>query len=122
MLVDDEPAFRRPLARQLRGRGYDVVEAVNFQDARRRLEVAQQRFSFLLTDVYLGDGLGIDLVRSVNRSGQTLPVLMMSGTGEMEHAVEALRLGVVDFLPKPFDEIELDRALARVDQAQGGRR
>ncbi len=122
LLVDDEQDFRRPLARQLRSRGFEVVEAVNFHDARKRLEVARHAFSFLLTDVHLGDGLGIDLARAVNGQSRRIPVLMMSGNGSIEYAVEALRLGVVDFLAKPFNDRDLDRALARVERAQSGTR
>lgn len=122
LLVNDESDIRRRVARQLRDRGCDVVEAVNFSDARRQLARERHEFSFLLTGVHLGDGLGIDLARAVNGQGCRLPVLMMAGNGSFEYAVEALRLGVVDLLAKAFNDSDLDRALARIESAQAGTR
>lgn len=118
LLVDDEADFRRPLARKLRSRGFEVVEASSFGEAQERLECDRERFTLLLTDVDLGDGLGIDLARSVNGRGDCLPVLVMTGMRSMQYAIEALRLGVADFLAKPFEDSELDRALERVQIAR----
>lgn len=118
LLVDDEGDFRRPLARKLRNRGFEVVEASSFHEAQDHLRGYEGRFSLLLTDVDLGDGLGIDLARIANDNGKRLPVLVMTGSRNMQIAVEALRLGAADFLSKPFEDSDLDRALERAQQPQ----
>jgi len=113
LLVEDEPLLRRQLAAQLERQGADVTTADSLATARQWLHDGQ--FDFALLDVNLPDGLGPDLLREKAFPGAT-SVIVMTAQGGVAGAVEAMRLGAVDYLTKPFDPEELPLVIARARQ------
>ena len=113
MVVDDEVGIRELLSEILADEGHQVMLAESAGDARRLRE--RSRPDLVLLDIWMPDADGITLLKEWAASGQlTMPVVMMSGHGTIETAVEATRIGALDFLEKP---IALQRLLATVKRA-----
>ena len=113
LVVDDEIGIRELLSEILADEGHQVMLAESAGDARRLRERA--RPDLVLLDIWMPDADGITLLKEWAASGQlTMPVVMMSGHGTIETAVEATRIGALDFLEKP---IALQRLLATVKRA-----
>jgi DNA-binding NtrC family response regulator len=113
LVVDDEIGIRELLAEILYDEGYQVYAAENAEQARQyRLE---HEPDLVLLDIWMPDTDGVALLKEwVEQDLLTMPVVMMSGHGTIETAVEATRIGAVDFLEKP---IALQKLLATVAKA-----
>ena len=101
LVVDDEPDIRELLDLTLTRMGLQVTTAEDLGVARRAL--AEQSFSFCLTDMRLPDGNGLDLVREIARDHPQLPAAVITAHGRIEDAVTALKIGAFDFVSKPVD-------------------
>lgn len=113
LVVDDEVGIRELLSEILEDEGHQVALAESAGDARRLRERA--RPDLVLLDIWMPDTDGITLLKEWAASGQlTMPVIMMSGHATIETAVEATRIGALDFLEKP---IALQRLLVTVKRA-----
>src|SRR2546421_10857760 len=113
LVVDDEVGIRELLSEILEDEGHQVALAESAADARRVRERA--RPDLVLLDIWMPDTDGITLLKEWAASGQlTMPVIMMSGHATIETAVEATRIGALDFLEKP---IALQRLLTTVKRA-----
>jgi DNA-binding NtrC family response regulator len=113
MIVDDEVGIRELLSEILAEEGHQVLLAENAESARRLRE--RQRPDLVLLDIWMPDADGITLLKEWAASGQlTMPVVMMSGHGTIETAVEATKVGALDYLEKP---IALQRLLSTVKRA-----
>lgn len=100
LVVDDEVGIRELLSEILTDEGYDVHLAENAEAARAFR--AQRRPDLVLLDIWMPDTDGVTLLKEWAGSGQlTMPVVMMSGHGTIDTAVEATKLGATDFLEKP---------------------
>ena len=115
MIVEDEALLRRQLAAHLEALEANVLQAGTLEAARRF--AAELPLDFILLDVHLPDGLGTDLLRDKVVSSGT-GVIVMTADGAVAVAVEAMRLGALDFLVKPFDPAELPLVLARARRAR----
>jgi two-component system, NtrC family, nitrogen regulation response regulator NtrX len=113
LVVDDEVGIRELLSEILADEGHQVMVAESAGEARRLRERA--RPDLVLLDIWMPDADGITLLKEWAASGQlTMPVVMMSGHATIETAVEATRIGALDFLEKP---IAMQRLLATVKRA-----
>ena len=113
LVVDDEVGIRELLSEILADEGHTVHLAENA--ARARTLRAAGRPDLVLLDIWMPDADGITLLKEWAANGQlTMPVVMMSGHGTIETAVEATRIGAIDFLEKP---IALQKLLATVKRA-----
>ena len=114
LIVEDEKDIRALVAGLLQDEGYDTREASNSDQALAEIEI--RRPSLILLDIWLQgsqlDGLGI--LKAVKRDHPNLPVLMMSGHGTVETAVQAIKDGAHDFIQKPF---KTDHLLLMVERA-----
>jgi DNA-binding NtrC family response regulator len=118
LVVDDEVGIRELLFEILRDEGYGVRLAENAQTARSARK--EMRPDLVLLDIWMPDTDGITLLKEWAGSGLlTMPVVMMSGHGTIDSAVEATRIGAFDFLEKP---ISLPKLLATVGKALAGGR
>ena len=99
LVVDDEADLRELLDISLRRMGHDVVMAGSLAEARLRL--AERRYSLVLTDMRLGDGLGIEIVRQLTASPERTPVAVITAYGSADNAVDALKAGAFDYIAKP---------------------
>ena len=107
LLVDDEAKILHALGSALRSEGYEVVTAPGGRDAQRLL--AQRQFDVLIVDNLMPDLTGLDLIRGLSAVGEAdrPQVLMMTAHASVDSAVEAMKLGALDYLQKPFDVDEL---------------
>jgi len=113
LVVDDEVGIRELLSEILSDEGHDVQLAENAAAARRARGAA--RPDLVLLDIWMPDTDGITLLKEWSAAGQlNMPVVMMSGHGTIDTAVEATRIGAQDFLEKP---IALQKLLAAVKRA-----
>ena len=112
LVVDDEGGIRELLSEILFDEGYGVHLAENAAQARTMLE--QHSPDIVLLDIWMPDTDGLTLLKEwVSQDKLTMPVIMMSGHGTIETALEATRIGAADFLEKP---IALKKLLATVAQ------
>ena len=113
LVVDDEVGIRELLSEILQDEGYRVAVAENAHEARAYR--ARMQPALVLLDIWMPDTDGVTLLREWGSSGQlTMPVVMMSGHGTIETAVEATRIGAFDFLEKP---IGLQKLLGTITRA-----
>ena len=111
LVVDDEAGIRELLSEILYDEGYGVLLAENAGQAR---QLIGQKPDIVLLDIWMPDTDGLTLLKEwVAQGSLTMPVIMMSGHGTIETALEATRIGAVDFLEKP---IALKKLLATIQQ------
>jgi two-component system nitrogen regulation response regulator NtrX len=124
LVVDDEADIRTLIDEILSEEGYEVATAADASEARERFRSDNPQL--VLLDVWMPDTDGITLLKEWSRDGgPACPIVIMSGHGTVETAVEATRLGAVDFVEKPLSLQKLlrtvERALQRGGPVQAGR-
>src|SRR5260221_12301941 len=115
LLVDDEEKILKALGRALRAAGHEVIETTSPRDAQRLL--AERAFDVMLVDNVMPQLSGLDLIReyvSTTPEGERPQILMMTAHATVESAIEAMKLGALDYLQKPF---EIDEMLVVVRRA-----
>jgi len=111
-VIDDDPAMRDSLDFLLDSAGFKVTlfdSASSFLDA-----VPGLKFGCVVSDVRMPGLDGIDLLKRLKEDKKQLPVIIMTGHGDVPLAVEAMKLGAIDFLEKPFED---DRLLTTINMA-----
>ncbi len=106
LVVDDERAVRDSLRRALELEGYNVELAEDGEQALRRLELEPQPDAVIL-DILMPGADGLEVCRRLRRSGNEVPVLMLTARAEVDSRVAGLDAGADDYLPKPFALAEL---------------
>ena len=117
LVVDDQRNMRTTLGMMLRGAGFEVDEAADGDQGRERGITGA--YDVVLTDLRMGAGDGIDVLRAIKESQPLTEVIVMTAYGTIESAVEAMRLGAFDYIQKPFTEQEL---LVKIGRAIENRR
>ncbi|XLX38701.1 two-component system response regulator RssB [Ectopseudomonas mendocina] len=122
LIIDDDDVVRASLAAYLEDSGFKVLQANN---GLQGLEVFQQEGpDLMICDLRMPQVDGLELIRRINALGVEVPVIVVSGAGVMNDAVEALRLGAADYLIKPLEDLAvlehsvrraLDRSRLRVE-------
>ena len=115
LLVDDEEKILKALGRALRDAGHEVIETTNPREAQRLM--AERAFDVCVVDNMMPQLSGLDLIREYVAStpeGERSQVLMMTAHATVESAIEAMKLGALDYLQKPF---EIDELLVVVRRA-----
>ncbi len=105
LVIDDEQNIRRMLIRVLSNEGFIVEEAINGMEGWEKLE--KENYSLVLLDLKMPKLNGMETLKKIKDTDSDLPVIMMSAYGSITEAVEAMKLGAVDYLVKPFDIEEL---------------
>ncbi|WP_217618026.1 sigma-54 dependent transcriptional regulator [Achromobacter sp. GbtcB20] len=116
LIVDDDDAIRETLAEIGRESGFSVALAASVKDALIQLE--RQAPDLVLTDVRLPGGSGMDIFKNV--AVHSAEVVVMTGHGTVDNAVQALRLGATDYLVKPICMERLEEILKRIMTNSGG--
>ena len=119
LVVDDEPAIRVALERLLGGKGYEVQCAGSGEAAIEAL--GRHAVDLVITDLTLQPLSGMDVLKWT-RAHTGVPVILITAYGSERAAVEAMKLGAVDYLPKPFDNDELLLLVERALEEQRLRR
>ncbi len=111
LVVDDEPAEREGLARLVGQWGYDVETAVSGEEALRLIEANHP--AVVVTDLVLPEMDGLTLLQKVRETGRPPIVLLVTGHGTVESAVDAMRQGAFDYLTKPVEATRLQVLLEK---------
>jgi DNA-binding NtrC family response regulator len=127
LIVDDDPIVAESLAEFLRAEGYDVSTALDGEEGLAALQDAARGgsagapprpFHVVITDVAMPKLDGMELLRRITRDHPSTAVLVLTGYGTIEAAVQAVRLGAADYLTKPVVDAELRIALERALRQQ----
>ena len=109
LIVDDDNPFRERLARAMEKKGFQVSQA---ESVKKGVEsVSKQKFAFAVVDLRLGDGNGLEIVKEIQKSNSNSRVVMLTGYGNIPTAVAAIKQGAIDYLAKPADADDVERAL-----------
>ena len=112
LILDDDVDLVDMLAGALRFKGLDVS---GFHSPRQALEAFEKNpFPFVVTDLWMPEMNGLEVMRRINRIDPSTRVILISGAGEKEHVLEAMRLGAADFLEKPFDMDHFGSVVSKV--------
>ena len=114
LLVEDEAKLRTLLADALRDEGHDVVDTGSPRQAQRLLD--ERPFDVLVVDNLMPELTGLELTRalvSATPAGERPQIVMMTAHATVESAIEAMKLGAIDYLQKPFEVDELLVVVAR---------
>ena len=115
LFVDDEPHHAEAVADALRVVGHEVDIAISATEARERLR--SHPYDIVLTDLVLGDGDGLEILREAQAIHPFVSVIVVTGHGTVESAVEAMHRGAVDYLTKP---VKIEDLRIRVKKAMEG--
>ena len=105
LVVDDELSMREFLEVLLSKEGYKVSVAKNGKQAVNMIE--KNEYDLVLSDIRLGDITGLEVLKEAKKKNPDTAIIMISAYSTTEIAVEAMNHGAYDFVPKPFDNIEL---------------
>ena len=118
LVIDDDAAVRQSCERVLSERGYEVETAASGTDGLARSR--RGGFDCALVDLRMPDIDGMEIIRDARQNHNQMPLLILTGYGEVHSAAEAIRLGVADYICKPFSPEEIvqsvSRALERVPE------
>ena len=116
LIVDDEPDFRESACRYLKRLGFRVDEA---EDGEEALNVTTNKeFDVVVLDIHMPGLSGIEVLRQLQQRDPAPKVIMLTGGGTIENAVESIKLGAYDFLTKPAKLDDIARLVKRACQAQ----
>lgn len=116
-VIDDEPSVRKSLRRLLTAAGFRVELFASAQEF--LAGPADDGFGCVLLDVQMPGLNGLELQRALTDAHRHVPIVFITGHGDIPTSVRAMRAGAVDFLAKPFDESELLEAVARALEKGG---
>jgi len=109
LLVDDDNPFRERLARAMEKRGFIVSQA---EGVKKGIEnVKLKKPAFAVVDLRLGDGSGLEVVKEIQNSNINSRIVMLTGYGNIPTAVAAIKEGAIDYLAKPADADDVEKAL-----------
>lgn len=111
VVIDDDPSIRKSLKRLLHSRGYTVELFNSAQEFLRKNDFIRSSPCCLILDVRMPGLDGMDLHRELNKRNISVPIVFISGHGDIPMSVKAMKRGAVDFLPKPFDTKKLLEAI-----------
>ena len=109
LIVDDDNPFRDRLARAMEKKGFMVFQA---ESVKKGIDLANSdKPDFGVVDLRLNDGNGIEVVKEIQKVNPNSKVIMLTGYGNIPTAVAAIKLGAIDYLSKPADADDVERAL-----------
>jgi len=111
LLVDDEEEFVRTLSERLTLRDYDITASLSGDDALQKIK--QYNYDVVILDVAMPGIGGIDALREIKKMKPLTEVIMLTGHGTVETAIEGMKLGAFDFLMKPCNTEELDTKIKK---------
>jgi two-component system response regulator RegA len=113
LIVEDDKSFLQRLARAMETRGFVVSTAESVADGLLQVEKAAPAFA--VVDMRLGDGNGLDVISAMKKRRPEARAIILTGYGNIATAVNAVKLGAVDYLAKPVDADDVAAALLALD-------
>ncbi|MFO7929089.1 MAG: response regulator [Candidatus Humimicrobiaceae bacterium] len=112
LIVDDEQNIRKTLKQCLANEGYDIDIAVNGEEALKKIK--DDNFDLVLLDIKMPGMNGMEVLNKLRERKDSTNVVMMTAYGTVERAVEAMKLGAIDFLSKPFTPEEIRNLVKKI--------
>ena len=109
LIVDDDNPFRERLARAMEKKGFEVTQAESVQKGVE--SVKSKKPGFAVVDLRLGDGNGLEVVKEIQNTNSESRIIMLTGYGNIPTAVAAIKEGAIDYLAKPADAEDVEKAL-----------
>ena len=109
LIVDDDNPFRERLARAMEKKGFVVTQAMGVKKGIDAVKVRKPAFA--VVDLRLGDGNGLEVVKEIRTSNSKSRIIMLTGYGNITTAVAAIKEGAIDYLAKPADAGDVEKAL-----------
>jgi two-component system response regulator RegA len=113
LIVEDDKSFGVRLARAMESRGFEVTTSETVADG--LLQVEKSAPAFAVVDMRLDDGNGLDVVSALKRRRPDARAIVLTGYGNIATAVNAVKIGAVDYLAKPADADDVINALLAID-------
>ena len=109
LIVDDDNPFRERLARAMEKKGFQVAQA---EGVKKGIEsVKSKKPAFAVVDLRLNDGNGLEVVKEIQSTNSNSRIVMLTGYGNIPTAVAAIKQGAIDYLAKPADADDVEKAL-----------
>ncbi len=109
LIVDDDNPFRERLARAMEKKGFEVIQA---EGVKKGIDsVKAKKPGFAVVDLRLGDGNGLEVVKEIQSSNSSSRIIMLTGYGNIPTAVAAIKEGAIDYIAKPADADDVEKAL-----------
>ena len=116
LIVDDDGPLRDRLARAMEKKGFRVIQAESVKEG---INCAKNSTpAFAVVDLRLGDGNGLEVVKEIRKAKKDSKVIMLTGYGNIPTAVAAVKAGAIDYIPKPADADDVERALLALPQSK----
>jgi len=109
LIVDDDNPFRERLARAMEKKGFIVTQAESVKKGISTVRLNKPAFA--VVDLRLGDGNGLEVVKIIQSSNINSRIIMLTGYGNIPTAVAAIKEGAIDYLAKPADADDIEKAL-----------
>ena len=109
LIVDDDNPFRERLSRAMEKKGFVVTQAESVKKGIDSLKVKKPAFA--VVDLRLNDGNGLEVVKEIQNFNSKSRIIMLTGYGNIPTAVAAIKQGAIDYLAKPADADDVERAL-----------
>ena len=109
LIVDDDNPFRERLARAMEKKGFAVLQAEGVQKGKDMVKANKPGFA--VVDLRLNDGNGLEVVKEIQSSNASSRIIMLTGYGNIPTAVAAIKEGAIDYLAKPADADDVEKAL-----------
>ena len=109
LIVDDDNPFRDRLSRAMEKKGFEVFQAESVKMGVEHVKLNKPGFA--VVDLRLGDGNGLEVVKEIQSSNVTSRIIMLTGYGNIPTAVAAIKEGAIDYLAKPADADDVEKAL-----------
>ena len=109
LIVDDDTPFRERLSRAMEKKGFIVTQA---EGVKKGLDCVKcKQTAFAVVDLRLSDGNGLEVVKAIQNSNENSRIIMLTGYGNIPTAVSAIKQGAIDYLSKPSDADDVEKAL-----------
>tara|TARA_B100000131_G_scaffold281012_1_gene287303 strand:+ start:29 stop:592 length:564 start_codon:yes stop_codon:yes gene_type:complete len=109
LIVDDDNPFRERLSRSMEKKGFKVSQAEGVKKGIEAVKI--EKPAFAVVDLRLNDGNGLEVVKEIQNSNSSSRIVMLTGYGNIPTAVAAIKEGAIDYLSKPADADDVEKAL-----------
>ena len=116
LIVDDDNPLRDRLARAMEKKGFQVAQADSVEKGINYVKNTPPAFA--IVDLRLGDGNGLKVVEEIQKHKKDSRVIMLTGYGNIPTAVEAVKAGAIDYIPKPVDADDVENALLALPESK----
>ena len=116
LIVDDDGPLRDRLTRAMQKKGFQVAQADTVKKG--IIEAKNTPPAFAIIDLRLGDGSGLDVVKEVRKLKNDSRIVMLTGYGNIPTTVAAIKAGAIDYIPKPADADDIEKALLALPESK----